>query len=382
MARPRRKPVREADLKGFKYFKLVPPLLERLHDIGTARDKAGNRQLFFDQYVALLLLYFFNPIITSLRALQQATELDKVQRLLGVGRQSLGSLSEATEVFRADVLRQIVQELAQRAMPLETGRQAEALAGLTAVDGSVLPALSKMIWAMWKDAEHRAVRLHLHFDVLKGVPCDALLSPAACSEPAHLKAMLQPGRFYVMDRGYASYELLQDILRTPCSFVLRVKENVGYGFRQERPLSEAARAAGVTHDIDIFRLGQLYGVESFQHPLRLVIVRYRKADGTPDDLWLLTDRLELPPELVALVYRYRWTVELFFRWFKCVLGCRHLVANDANGVAIQCYVALIVSLLIVLWLGRKPNKRTWEMIQYYLIGWASLDELTRHLSKN
>ena len=58
-----------------------------------------------------------------------------------------------------------------------------------------------------------------------------------------------------------------------------------------------------------------------------------------------------------------------------------MLANDANGVAIQVYVALIASLLIVLWTGRKPTKRTWEMIQFYLMGWARLDELQAHLEK-
>ena len=57
-----------------------------------------------------------------------------------------------------------------------------------------------------------------------------------------------------------------------------------------------------------------------------------------------------------------------------------MLATDANGVAIQVYVALIASLLIVLWTGRKPTRRTWEMIQFYLSGWASLEELDRHLA--
>jgi hypothetical protein len=141
MAHPKRLPDAERDLQGFKYFKVLLPLLERLHDIGTRRDKANNRRLFFDGYTCLLLLHFWNPIVVSLRSLQQAAGLDKVQKLLGVRRVSLGSLSEASGVFAAEALREIVQELAQRVLPLERGRDAEALRGLTAVDGSVLPAL-------------------------------------------------------------------------------------------------------------------------------------------------------------------------------------------------------------------------------------------------
>ena len=85
-------------------------------------------------------------------------------------------------------------------------------------------------------------------------------------------------------------------------------------------------------------------------------------------LRLVTNRLDLPAEVVALAYRFRWQIELFFRWFKCVLGCRHLVSTSANGVRLQVYVALIVSLLISLWTGHKPTKRTLEMIQHYING--------------
>ena len=115
--------------------------------------------------------------------------------------------------------------------------------------------------------------------------------------------------------------------------------------------------------------------------MRLVIVRITDRDGKTTELWLITDRLDLDAELVALAYRYRWTVELFFRWLKCVLGARHLVATNRNGVMLQMYAALIVSLLIVLRTGRKPTKRTFEMIQFYLLGWVSDAEFNAHLAR-
>jgi hypothetical protein len=381
MAHAGRPDLQAVDLHGLKYFPLLASLLERLHDIGTARDKAGNRQLFFDQYVSLLLLYFFSPVVTSLRGLQQASGLDKVQDLLGTGPLSFGALSEASRVFDPEPLRDVVHELAQQALPLETGPTAQALRDLTAVDGTLLPALPRMLWALWKDPQHRAAKLHLHFDVLKGVPCDATLTDANGSETTQLQAMLAPGRFYVMDRGYASYRLLEAILDMGSSFVVRVKDSTAFGLTRERPLTEAARAAGVVRDVEVFRLGTLYGQDTIRRPLRLVIVRRAKPDGGTEELWLVTDRLDLDAELVALAYRYRWTVELFFRWLKCILDCRHLLALSANGVAIQCYVALIASLLVTLWTGRKPTKRTWELIQFYLMGWASLADLEAHLAR-
>src|SRR3990167_8763311 len=91
--------------------------------------------------------------------------------------------------------------------------------------------------------------------------------------------------------------------------------------------------------------------------------------------------MDLPAELIVLMYRYRWQIELFFRWFKCVLGCKHLLAHSENGLTIQVYCALIASLLIRLWTGRKPTKRTFEMICLYFQGWATLEELIEHIEK-
>jgi hypothetical protein len=78
---------------------------------------------------------------------------------------------------------------------------------------------------------------------------------------------------------------------------------------------------------------------------------------------------------------YEWLIELFFRWFKCILGCQHLLSTCHNGVAIQVYLALIASLLIVQWTGSKPNKRTFEMLCLYFQGWASERELLAHLQR-
>lgn len=63
-------------------------------------------------------------------------------------------------------------------------------------------------------------------------------------------------------------------------------------------------------------------------------------------------------------------MELLFRWLKCVLGCRRLLSEGATGVRIQGYVAIVASLLIGLWVGRPPTKRTYEMLCFYLGGWA------------
>jgi len=96
MPRAARPPIIESDITGLKYFRQIAPLLERLHDDACERDTVGNRKLFFDHYAMLMLLYCFNPIVTSLRGLQQASELKNVQKKLGCSRAALGSLSQSS----------------------------------------------------------------------------------------------------------------------------------------------------------------------------------------------------------------------------------------------------------------------------------------------
>jgi hypothetical protein len=382
MAATKKPKVGAKDLSGFKYFKVLNPLLERLHDLGTERDQAGNRQLFFDQYAALLLLYFFNPILTSLRGIQQATSLDKVCRLLGCSRASLGSLSEAARVFDAAALQEIIAELAGRIPHGTTPKEQQALKDLTAVDGSLLPALPRMAWALWLDDDHRAAKMHLAFEVLRGIPVGVTVTAGNAAEHDQLRVLLQAGRLYVIDRGYAEYQLFQDIIDARSSFIGRLRDNAVWQVIEERPVSAAARAAGVRRDLVVWLGGDQSG-KVFRQPLRVVEVHTGKTDaqGRAEVLLLATDRMDLDAELIALGYKFRWSVELFFRWFKCILGCRHLLSTCVNGVQIQVYLALIASLLISLWTGKKPTKRTFEMLCFYFSGLASEAELLAHIDK-
>lgn len=382
MPRKRQDQLTARNIQGLKYFKRLQPLLQPLHEVGTARDHAGNRRLFFDHYASLLLLAFFNPLLTSLRAIQQASCLDHVQHKLGTPRTSLGALSEAARLFDPEPLQAIVGELAEAALPLTPGRDAELLQGLTAVDGSLLPALPKMAWALWVDGQHRAAKLHLHFDVFKGVPTYATVTEGNGNEKKQLRAALQSDRLYVIDRGYAEYQLFQDILDARSSFIGRVRDNAVFQIVEERPLSADARKAGVVRDRVVWLGGDQSGAV-FKQPLRLVEVATGKKDrqGRPEVLLLASDRLDLDAAWIALGYKYRWTIELFFRWFKCILGCQHLFSTCQNGVTIQVYLALIASLLIVQWTGQKPTKRLFEMLCWYFQGWASEAELLAYLQR-
>ena len=111
--------------------------------------------------------------------------------------------------------------------------------------------------------------------------------------------------------------------------------------------------------------------------VRRIVIRVQNRDG-PSEIILLTNT-DVEAEVVALLYRYRWQVELFFRWFKCILGCTHWLSTTYQGVTLQVYVAVLASLLVSLWTGRKPTKRTFEMICLYFQGWATAEELNKHI---
>jgi len=116
------------------------------------------------------------------------------------------------------------------------------------------------------------------------------------------------------------------------------------------------------------------GCKTRYHSVRLRVVWVQ----TPKEVLRLVTNLgpvELTAGEVALLYKERWRIELFFRWVKCILGCRHWLAESPRGVAIELYLALIAALLLQLYTGGQPNRRLMEMIRWYLVGVASLEEL-------
>ena len=151
-------------LQGLKYFKRIVPLMARLHELGTDRDSAGNRQLFFDDYAKLTLLYLLNPLIDSVRMLQRASAMPTVAKA-GGRRFSMGSFSEASAVFDPEALRAVIAELSGELRPISTDpRLAELKHLVTLADATVLaalPRLAETIYIRHRDGRSmHAWRLH------------------------------------------------------------------------------------------------------------------------------------------------------------------------------------------------------------------------------
>ena len=109
--------------------------------------------------------------------------------------------------------------------------------------------------------------------------------------------------------------------------------------------------------------------------------RTRKGTKQSELLILASSLIELPPESIGLIYRYRYTVELFFRVFKQLLGMRHLLSQRDQGLDIQIYCTLIVCILIQLISGKKPNKAMRNIVGWYLLGVADEQDVINFLNK-
>jgi Transposase DDE domain len=400
MAPPKKEKIEERDITGLKYFDQLAPLLERLHEHGCERDRAGNRQLHFDQYCLLILLYLFNPVVTSLRGIQQASELKNVQRKLQCPRASLGSLSEATRVFDPELLKEIVAELGEQLQPLaQDKRLTEIRQTITLVDGTLVAALPQIMEASWRKASAGSGlvkwRLHTHFETLRGVPTRIDVTPnggGEHDERAVLEKLVEKDRLYVADRGYAKFALFNKIVAAGSSYVVRLRDNSVWETLEERYRNDDAQLEQILSDqIVCFPNGA--ADHRPDHPIRVVCIRvnphttrgkYRGGSSGVDSdgvLRIATNLLDVPAEIIGLLFSQRWAIEIFFRFFKHILGCRHLLSHDPEGIEIQTYCAIIACMLIALWTGRKPTLRTYEMICFYFIGLADEEELVRHIEK-
>jgi hypothetical protein len=277
---------------------------------------------------------------------------------------SLGSLSEAQAVVEPALLEAVYERLVAQT-PVVEGRPAGVV-----IDSTVWKVLPRMSWAFWRrqNGLGNAVRLHVEFDLARGSVRRAELTTAKTCERAQWQKWAKPGACYIGDRYYAyNYELLGELQARGVDFVVRLRADTQWVEENVMPLSVADQAAQVIW-AGVVRLGR----DGTGPQVRVVQVLGE------DEVILLATTLpaqSTTPELLALLYRHRWQVELFFRWLKCLLGCRHWLAESPRGVALQCYLALIAAQLLLLYTGQRPNRRQMEAVQFYLLGWCSADEL-------
>lgn len=341
----------------------------------------GNRTLFYDQLVVAHLLAFFNTSVKGLRTIEDVFESRTVQRNLKMPRVPKSTLSDAHRVFDPELLKPVIQRLKNK-MPatIHDPKLAEVVEDLIAVDGTFFSVAPRVLWALHgrpndPDAPptRGAFRADVHFDVVRGVPEQVIVSDGRLAEQTSLARCLESGKLYIMDRAYQGFDLYADIVEAESDFVVRMREAMATQCVAVQPLSAEDVAAGVIRDEHVSfpsdRAKRLRG-----QLMRVVEFEFVDRHGQPCTVRLLTNRLDLPAETIVLIYRYRWQVELFFRWLKCLVNLRHFFSESKNGTTLQIYVAVIATLLLALKTNARPNKYDFNLVELVITGLIPADE--------
>jgi hypothetical protein len=338
-----------------------------------------ERRLKYADYLALFLFGLFNPALRTVRALCAASHLQRVQEEVCRRAVSLGSFSEAQHLVDPAHLERVFQELCQQLPASASGAPALSWEQWFARDSSVFAALPRMAWALYggghTGAPNRAVRLHLNFNVLKDQPALADVTIGRVCERKSWEDQWERGAGYVGDRYFSkNYRLFGRLSEKGCAYVLRLAEEATITVLEAIEMSPADRKEGVVRQAWC-RLGK--------GQFESVRVRVVWIEGRQSALMLVTNLTPqaLPAAMVSMLYRRRWQIECFFKWIKCLLKCRHWLAESQEGVTLQLYLALIAAVLLQLCLGRRPNQRMFELIQLYQMGYATTQEVIAGLKR-
>ena len=260
---------------------------------------------------------------------------------------------------------------------------------LLAVDGSFFAVASRIAWALYNHSAKNNVtqgnvRTHVHFDILRGVPDHATVTGGRASEAQQLRLALRSGCFYVCDRGFQQYQLWADIIAKGSDFLVRLRKTARYETIETRPLAvrrmptAADQAAGVLSDT-IVRSGWRENRTTIKQPLRLIEIA--QPDKPDQPLRLLTNRFDLSAEIISVIYRHRWQVELFFRWLKCMAHFQHFYSESQQGMTMQIYIALIGTLLIAIETGARPSSYDFALMSMAVAGLAPMDQILAQAAK-
>ena len=215
-------------------------------------------------------------------------------------------------------------------------------AAVYAFDASTIDlCLSVFAWAPFRSTK-AAIKLHTLLDLRGNIPSFIHITDGKTHEVNVMDDLvLEPGAFYLMDRGYLDFARLFVIHEAKAFFVTRAKSNTKFKRRYSHPVDRATTA--VICDQTGVLSGQLAG-KDYPTTMRRVVVK----DDTGKRLVFLTNNFTLKPELIADLYRQRWQVELFFKWLKQHLRIKVFFGTSENAVKTQIWIAISTYLLIAI----------------------------------
>lgn len=201
--------------------------------------------------------------------------------------------------------------------------------------------LSIFWWAKFRKTKG-AIKLHTLLDVKTSIPCFVHITEATIHEVNVMDELVyETGSFYVFDRGYIDYERLYTIHKTGAFFVVRAKNNMTF---QRQYSMKCDKAKGVCCDQTVVLTGFYV---SQDYPAKIRRIKFYD-DETEKEFVFLTNNFELPAYEIALLYKYRWRIELFFKWIKQHLKVLSFWGTSENAVRTQINIAITTYSLIAI----------------------------------
>ena len=268
-------------------------------------------------------------------------------------RVARSTLSDANELRDWRIYADFAQALIRIARPLyaqeDLGLELDHT--VYALDASTIDlCLSVFPWALFR-ATKSAVKLHTLLDLRGNIPSFIHISDGKLHDVNVLDILLpEAGAFYIMDRAYVDFERLFTLHIAGACFVIRAKSNTLYQRRYSRPVD---KLTGVKCDQTIILTG-VTTAKGYPQPLRRI--KYHDAN-TSKTFNFLTNNFAIPAQTVADLYRYRWQVELFFKWIKQHLRIKSFFGTSKNAVKTQIWIAISVYVLIAI-INKRLNLST------------------------
>lgn len=278
-------------------------------------------------------------IETCLRAIQS-----KLYHLGIRGKVSRSTLADANERRDWRIYSDFAQALIRHARQLYAadsfGVDLEHTA--YALDSTTIDlCLSLFPWAKFRHNKG-AIKLHTLLDLRGNIPCFVLITDGKTSDVTVLdKLVIEPGAFYVKDRGYIDFARLHRFTRNMAFFVTRAKRNMDYSRRCYRPVD---KSTGLRSDQTIILTGPK---TSKAYPVPLRRISFCDPE-TEKRLVFLSNNFLLPALTIARIYKCRWQVELFFKWIKQNLRIKTFYGTSPNAVKTQVWIAISVYVLVAI----------------------------------
>ncbi len=315
-------------------------------------ESRGDKPLKFtfeNQFKALI--YYHLEAHNSGRHLLSALKNDEfaASEIAPAGGVSKSTFFEAINSRGLEQLINIFTRLQKKASSILPGSKAyKDLGELVAIDGSLIDACLSMTWADYS-SDYQKAKVHIGFDVSKGIPTKIYLSDGKGNERAYANKIIQPGQTGIYDRGYQCYINFDEWQKDSKHFIARIRNNSNKTVIKENPLN--------SHSHIFYDAIVLLGIKGINQTQKEVRVIGYKIDGKK--YWIATDRFDLSAEDIALIYKLRWTVETFFGWWKRHLKVYHLIARSYHGLLVQVIAGLITYLLLAIYCkekyGEKPS---------------------------